>query len=265
MLKLDKSKINTYLSCGYRYYLEYVKQVEKALSPALLLGSDFHYISSHFHNYINDELLNEILKRDDKLLFYSIIDWSCKEPKGDYVVNMNEELKKLIRNFVDFEYNRLMECKKQQRLDCFKPVYNEQHFEDKELMIEGVVDRVFKDFDNKLILMEIKTGNPSKYKTTAEALQRELAIYYLLLKANDIFCEKFMVYYPRVNQVVPITINDKVLGKTIRTIGKVRTNIEANIFKKDVGLKCNYCPVIKYCVNDEKKENLEEMLEKSIK
>jgi len=235
-LYLDKSKINTYLSCGYRYYLEYVKQVEKEKLPELILGNDFHFITSKFYDYVNDT---------SKEHFYKVIEQIVK----DNNISMNEELKKLLNNFVQFEHERIMKCIKKGKPELFKPVVNEQYFKDDELLLEGTVDRVFKDFDNKLILMEIKTGQLPMYKTTVEALTREMAIYHLILKKNNILCEKFYIYYPRKNRIFEVQIYDRILAKTIRTIKKVRANIEAGIFNKNKGLKCKNCPVLKYCVN----------------
>jgi CRISPR/Cas system-associated exonuclease Cas4 (RecB family) len=256
---LDKTMVNTYKSCPYKYYLLFVKKVPTEETLDISEGKIFHKITCDFYDKINKDVLLNI---DIEQYFRQIITDLMK----DYTITKTF----LYENFINFETNRFKLCKMRNNIDCFFPVYKETYFENKELMLNGVVDRIFKDFDEKLILMEIKTGKPSKYKTSIEGLTRELAIYDLLVEPYNIKFDRYLVYYPFDNSVLKIDINSKIRAKTIREIKNVRSKIISGMFQRNMSLKCRDCQVRTICLYEEKgkyetaDDKLNELLSQSL-
>lgn len=242
---LNKSKINTYLSCPKRYYYEYVAKVEPTKTNEMILGEVFHKSTDLFYDKLKEKITDEDFVKKD--LF--------EETMISIIGEENYKIP-IFRKFIDYEYERYLD--NNYDLTYYFPLYKETYFKCDELYFDGIIDRVFKMKNGRLKLQEIKTGNIPQYKSSYEGIRRELALYKLLLNKNNINIYYATVYYPKYSEEIEYEITNFDISKAIRTIILVRKSIEQKCFERREGFKClTTCPFSNVCYKDKEKEKKE--------
>ena len=188
---LNKSQVNTFLNCPFKWKKIYIDGVRSEPSPAQERGIRIH---------------NKIEK------FY-------KDPKPDL------ELKK----FINFELERLKGIKKD-RQKYFKPIFQELKMFNEEIGLKGTCDAVYiNPDDEELIVLDYKSGRyyPDKY----DDYRFELAVYAELLKYSGkcdapkywaiFFVEQDKLFFEKIKQ--------EYIDRMYETMNKAREDMEKYI------------------------------------
>jgi len=236
---LDKSKVNTYLACPKRFELQFIKKISPPPTPESEIGRHFHKISNLFYEKIDK----------DKLLNTTNVFSYFKEVIEELLREFSPPIPTILfKNFINFEGTRWLMCKKTANpIDYFFPLYREEEFKAPNYELNGRIDRLFKE-PKGLFLLEIKTGEVPVYQNSKKALERELAIYYIILRENNLKPYKCGAYFPRVNKVVYFRIGDYQIAKALRDVRKVRMGIYEMNFKPSYSGLCRYCPYASLCL-----------------
>lgn len=244
-MKLDKSQVLTYLSCPYRYYLEYIEKKPVAEPEEVKIGRHMHEIIDSYFKRCDVEKMSRSEYKD---YIQSVIMDVLKENPP---VSIAE--KSMIENFIEFEALRASTLGD---LSYYLPVLSEKYaeIELKDFYICGVVDRVFKE-KNGYSIVETKTGFPPKFRTSIEGIKLEMHIYYSIVVGSNILGDdsysvnSLCVYYPRENYVANIKLPEKRdLEAMMRKLYKVVRGINNKKFDKNPGLKCRTCKFVSVCM-----------------
>lgn len=254
---LTKSRINSYLICPARYEFEYIEKIPTEPTIELEIGKTFHRISHEFYGEVkklmesgesSSELGSKMYWKGIPHHFPSVIEKLVGETKLP--------LDNLLKNFIEYETKRwglVCEYGYDKIPEYFFPTHNELRLRSEELQLSGIVDRVFKDTDNTLILLELKTGNYPTKKISLKSLQRELAIYFMLCEKNNIIIDRWGGYYPKSNDLWIEDVNKRAITSALKDMEKVRKGISGKRFPRviDSGYGagiCKWCPFTNKCL-----------------
>jgi CRISPR/Cas system-associated exonuclease Cas4 (RecB family) len=129
---------------------------------------------------------------------------------------MGQEMDRLID--YDFDYNR------------WKPIATEIYVEDDGLGICGTIDRVDRNDDGTVSIIEYKTGS-SFY---LPSLKRQLAFYSYIWTNNigDVV-DSMVVINPRLEKIETYKVTDKDINKVVEDINIMRDVIENGNYERD--------------------------------
>jgi CRISPR/Cas system-associated exonuclease Cas4 (RecB family) len=236
-LILDKSKINTYLACPFRYKLQYIDNIKPAPTIEISIGKIFHEITGKYYDLVNVDMLKANFINHSRAVLYGMIEDESLKPV----------LMPLIENFVLYEYERWKFTNGD--FELFKPVAVEKYYCCKELGLEGTIDRLFKDAGSHVVL-EMKTGEYKPYPATQSALKREVIIYSWLVRLNGIDVRAGCLYFPRnnIHVVYEDEVNDvNVFNRILHKANQVREKIEKNVFPQVKSGLCRFCGYKNIC------------------
>jgi len=242
---LTKSMVSCYDICPKRYEFEYVKKAEKVKTTEIILGLNFHLISSQFYSQIDKTTLAQ--RNDTKKYFDEIIASLVDALNfGKAYQESSKDLLELLNNFTTFEANR---WNREKNFDYFFPVLNEVKLHSEKYRLDGVIDRLFKESNGKHLILEMKTGKYPHYTKSLNGLRRELLIYYLILIDNGYSIDKIGTYFPKINDVLIEDITTTMINRTIREVERIRARIEQGLFPKtESPIACRYCSFTKLCL-----------------
>jgi CRISPR/Cas system-associated exonuclease Cas4 (RecB family) len=216
--KLSPSSISTYLQCPRKFYYTYIAKLPSQPIEALEEGGDIHKIIEHYYSLP----LPDALSQNDIIL-------NLSKAINDVVGEVNENVKKKLMGFVEFEKKRV--AWKWRLVGCEQEVENEY--------IRGVVDAVFKKQEETYIV-DWKSGY--NISLTNDYIF-QLSVYRWLLKANKSYIVFLSSTYNNIREV-PIIPEDKV----VRIVSLVKEALEGEtVFERKLSRYCEYCPFNLVC------------------
>lgn len=213
---LSKSQIKLFLQCPLKWKFIYLDEIPSISSPQQNRGNDVHKKIENFYKKIR---IRE------------------KDGKKEILVKENDpDLEK----FVEFENKRLNEVKD---LQSFVPLFQELKLADNELMVRGIIDAVYiNPDDNKAIIIDWKTGNFNS--NDIDDYRLELAIYKILLekdKKNKLDVGYWGIFFTDRGKLFFEKVDEKYVTKTLKTIEKVRDEMENGDYKMKPSWMCRFC------------------------
>ena len=157
--RLSASAIGAYDWCPKKFKLQYIdKEKSDVEVPHLIKGKEIH---AYFEDYYNS------LDTYDTITEKTIVEHAPTISEEKYL-----KYKEHIDNFVDFNKNVFVSLEDGKKI-YFKPVAVEEKLYDENLNLVGVIDAVYTDGDNVLVL-DYKTGKAS---TSIAQYRNQLAGY----------------------------------------------------------------------------------------
>ena len=212
-MKLSKSAVLTYLQCPNKFRLQYIERIPQEAIKALERGTEIHSLVEEFfkHERKIEEAKNETLKKVK-----------------------DEEHKKAIDHIERFAKQISRDGK-----TILVPVLQETKMYDPTLNFSGVVDAVFIDGSDVLVL-DWKTGQ----EHPLEQYRFELSMYKYLVEVEHpaIRVTHYGIYFVDKNKLVIEEANMKETIKSIELIKEVRKRINEKMFEKNPGWYCKFCP-----------------------
>lgn len=194
MIRISKSTLDTYSNwCSQQMWLGKVCHTEPLDRDYLVIGDNVHNAQEEFYeNLVCDtprmEKAIAVAKDGDEKTAFRLLKEMYPVAEGDYADREEALQNWMIHNDVA----RLKHCAEP---DDFLPAGNELDLDAivevdvpehgiVKVHLRGIIDRIFKDENGDLILMELKTGkfNP---KYTPPKMKGEMAYYTYLLDESD--------------------------------------------------------------------------------
>ena len=192
MKVLNKSQVNTYLDCPYKWYKIYKLGVKSKPSPAQERGINIHKKIENFY----------------------------REPKAD-----ND-----LKNFIKFELTRVRDMIKEKKLDkkYFYPLFQELTLYNEEIGLKGTCDAIFiNPKDDGLIMIDWKTGK--HYGNGLDNYRFELTLYSELINHSGKTDEKIKyigIYFTDQDKLFFEELKQEDIDEMYRIVNEVRNQME---------------------------------------
>jgi len=231
--RLSPSAVNTYFYCPMKFKLQYMEKKQAPTKAKCLIDG----ITLHSYYELFYKEMPEKITKDYFDFYYNRLP---KEVKENY--------KEDIHNFLEFN-RRVFDSSE---TGFLKPLATEEKIFDKELNFVGVIDCVFTDGKNILVL-DFKTGKPKT--KIPEDYEFQLASYVHLWKIfrPDLPATHVGILYTKgkIGKNNPLTKDVDSLDSSIlfKKINEVNDNIEKeNLPRTENSYKCRFCDVAMYCL-----------------
>ncbi|MBD3311719.1 MAG: AAA family ATPase [Candidatus Magasanikbacteria bacterium] len=254
------SQIRSYETCPYQYKLNYILKLQTKGNASFSFGKSMHSTMQKFYSKIQQ--LNEV--KQDSLFGLpkeTVVKSNIKVPPVAKLIKIYEE------NWIEDWYKS-----KQQRETYYKkgkkilkafyssqennwtiPVALEKWFKIKvgNYLIRGSIDRVDKIDDNKLEIIDYKTGKSKEKLSTND--KDQLLIYQMAAETlpeykNLGLVDKLTFYYLNDNLQVSFLGKEKEIDKIKKKIVKSIDEIQNGNFKATPSkFKCKYCDFKDVC------------------
>jgi hypothetical protein len=236
-LRLSKSSVGTYLTCPYGYKLSYIDKIVTPANIYLLRGIDVH----SFHDKFFDNV-----SCDGSTLKIGELDFkeSCDIDKKELAIRL--DYKKNIVKHYSKKWEQCVAKKGERAFEYFKPFDKE-----KKIVIEnkiegvdivGIPDAIEKDFDDNLVVCEVKTGKPNAAKCVA---YKNDLIFYKLLGEHKYGVEinRGKIYFPYSNyEYVHERLTPVEVIHLLNQINDVAVNIREQKFEPVSQIEaCKWC------------------------
>jgi RecB family exonuclease len=211
---LSKSQIKIFEQCPMKWKFLYRDKISSISSPQQNRGIEIHKKVEEFYKKI------KIV--DNKIQY--------KEAKD-------------LQKFVEFENQRLKDCPE---LKYFNPIFQELKVSNPDMMLRGIIDAVYiNPKDNKIILIDWKTGTPSG---DMDDYRLELAIYKILFDTDKRVKEMgefdvgyWGIFFLDKGKLFFEPIEQKWVDKANKIINKVREDIDFGVYKMKPSFWCKWC------------------------
>lgn len=234
-LSLSFSQISTYLECPYRYYLSYIIKLPGLPKPYFSFGSSIHSALEKLHK---PRLIPE------KSSLSQLVTWYEESWVSDGYADIETEAKAkeegkalLVSYFEKYGQSIVPAVDVEKR---FKLMMGE-------ITINGVIDRIDRGEDDKLRIIDYKTGNYIPIELgPAEKLQ--LTIYTIAVGSiyqNKV--EKATYLYLKSSVEMSFVPSDDDLASAINTIETVASQIKEGIFPRCKNKFCPWCDYYQSC------------------
>ncbi len=228
MVRLSKSKILCYEKCPYQFKKINIDKIKiEYNAPAMQRGSENHEVFDKFYDTDKTTIegaLQDI--KDNK----KVVVIAGKTKRIQHIAGENKEI---LDNFIQF--NKDIGDGK----NLIKPILKEKKCFDLEINTAGVIDAVFEQYKDILVL-DYKTG---KQKHISNYFF-ELALYaYLIEKVEKIKPTHYGIWFADTGKLVVEPINPLEITKALLKIRKVRAQIQQEKFDKKFGWWCTNCLV----------------------
>ena len=218
---LNKSQVNTFLQCPFKWKKVYVDNIRSIPSKAQKRGSEIHKKIENFY----------------------------KEPKADID----------LKHFINFELRRVKDMIKEGKFDrkYFYPLFQELKMYNKEIGLKGTCDAVYiNPGDDKLIIIDWKTGqyHPEKF----DDYRFELAVYAELVKHSGKVNEEpayWGIYFSDQDKLFFEKIDKKYIDEMYETMDKVRKEMEEGNYKPKKNQWCYFCQFKNKCSEMKRKND----------
>jgi len=172
------SKVTSYKSCPKKYKLTYIDKLERAPSPYADFGNFCHEILEKFHSHF---MKNVFSKKQMKEMMVKFFNEKVKEYKNKLTKEQIDEgyniMKLYLRQILDNAENNIFPNIIAVERKIWEPVNNELNF-------IGYIDRLQKDDDGIIHVMDYKTTKNKRY--LKDRTQLILYAYFTYLKNPDI-------------------------------------------------------------------------------
>jgi len=260
VLKITKSSYGSYKWCPKKYEFSYPLRLPQDTSEAMIKGTVIHNNRETFF----DEF--DMLKAED-LSHSELIQYNM----GLYPIDDYGDIYKTMANF---EAQRFVDAREQDKLDTFLPVINEEILNaeiripfdlnpkcildrDYTVHLQGIIDRMFED-NGKYIPIELKTGPWKDYKLTG--MRAEMSFYKMLidnapeyeLAGAGIDSDKDIThwgwYYPASNFIQVEPVKKASMNAVLKGITQLIKSYETKTFEEKYYYKtCQYCSFYPIC------------------
>ena len=213
MKVLNKSQVNTYLDCPYKWYKIYKLGVKSKPSPAQERGINIHKKIENFY----------------------------REPKAD-----ND-----LKNFIKFELTRVRDMIKEKKLDkkYFYPLFQELTLYNEEIGLKGTCDAIFiNPKDDGLIMIDWKTGK--HYGNGLDNYRFELTLYSELINHSGKTDEKIKyigIYFTDQDKLFFEKIDKKYIKKMYEIVEKARQGMKDKEYMPKKNQWCWFCQFKRQC------------------
>ncbi|OIO19555.1 MAG: hypothetical protein COY69_00415 [Candidatus Magasanikbacteria bacterium CG_4_10_14_0_8_um_filter_32_14] len=255
------SRISTYQKCPYQYKLAYVLNLPSKGSPHFSFGNTIHGTLQAFYEKVQDlnsatqislfETKTVEKKKDDKIKVPSqeeLLALYKTKWIGDWYRNKNQREEYFAKG-----EELLKEFYKSQKDNWTIPVSLEGGFKIKigEYFVKGRIDRIDQMKDNKLEIIDYKTGQP-KDKLTIDDKQ-QLLIYQIAVETLPQYqnlgkIEKLTFFYLNENKLMSFVGTDKDKEKLEAKLFDAMEHIQKGDFKATPNKHiCQYCDFKEIC------------------
>lgn len=213
---LNKSQVNTFLQCPYKWKKIYVEKIRSKPSIYQMRGTKMHKQIETFYQH-------------------------KKKPEE------TEEIGK----FLEFEKKRIKDMMETKKIDhkYFYPLFQELKLSNPEIGLKGTMDAVFiNPKDDGIIVLDWKTGK--YYGDNLDSYRFELAVYSELLNHSDITDEKvkyIAIYFVDQDILFFEELKQETIDKMYKTVQNVREGMENEICEPKKNTWCFNCQFKKQC------------------
>jgi len=259
---LSASQINTYLACPRKWYYEYVEELPKEETFALVRGTVVHSVCEEFFDYKPPfglpyrEMVSQIRDRGndllDKLWSYHKVTKRFGDDQYNETVNMIDRFVLLHKWKMDATFEKTGDPSKAWNWNV--PRFRELHILNRELGVQGYIDAVVDKGDDGIVLVDYKTS--SIFKTPiSEDYSRQMYIYALLYqrdtKSLPSYCElDFLRYGKSIAYPVRLEFLEE-MENLIHTVHrKIKKEGKENYPANRAYRFCNWCDFKQTCANE---------------
>jgi len=247
-LKLSVSKVKTFLSCKKKYKYTYIDKLPQKEFDFYILGKFCHKVLEDFHiTYINGstELFNSVMSKVFKQASREFV--MSKEMKKECWDIIDKYLRLIIKNKIDNIYPNIIACEK-----------NFNFIVDKNISLNGMIDRIQIDNDGVLHVGDYKTTKNKKYLQN-DKFQLLTYAYYLVTQDN-LDLDKIRASYILLrHNFEHITFDfkiDEILKIKDMYIEYANAILSETEFNPTVSKLCEYCGFCNICPDAQKYANV---------
>ena len=233
-LRLSFSQISTYQTCGLKYKFQYVYKIPTAPKGYYTYGSVQHEVLEEFFDKVKrgEEVSAETLKR--------LYEKHWRDEGYPDTLQQREYKKRGYEELTEF-YERNKDVLR-------APLALEENFsfEIGKHLVSGRIDRVDLLHDEKIEVIDYKTGKPRDQKNADDSLQ--LSIY--AMGAREKFKKDpalLSFYYLTSNEKVSSERTEDELEETKEEVLKVADSILGRDFHPTKGFHCDWCDFKPIC------------------
>ncbi len=239
-LVLSHSQIESYEWCPLKYKFHYIYRIPERKNPHLAFGNNVHKALEDFYREIEDGKEGKV----EKLIELYENSWGSQGFKNQFQeAEYKEKGYSILKNY--FEDN--------QALFNLSSPFIEEGFTIKIndlLEIRGKIDRVQKTPDNKIEVIDYKTGKAKDQKYADASLQ--LSIYAMALKQmTELEIERLTFYYLEARERVSTQVAPDRIEETRKKIEDTSQKIRIGDFpacsESDQFMKCKMCDYKSIC------------------
>jgi len=236
------SKVLTYKSCKKKYHFAYIEKLpRKKEQPFTIFGSFCHEVLENFHRYYLDDKTKDILYLDAMRKSFSSArqNWQNKLTKEqtdeayaillDYLMIVSAETKEEKPIILDVEKK------------IWAPI-------DDEIVLYGYIDRVQKDPDKILHVIDYKTTKDPKY--LKDRTQLLLYCYSLLLEDDSIetIRTSYILLKHNMKYLTAEHNKEEIIEAKDTLLKNCRDISEEKLFRASpTRFNCTYCDYIDHC------------------
>lgn len=238
---LSYSKVTTYYQCPKKYKLSYIDKLPRKSNIFGLLGSFAHQILEYFHEtYLNDDTKDIPYEKAMKISF----DKALKEYKDKLDKEKIDEVYQMMLDYLTIYVNEKEEDKPiilSVEKKIWAPV-------DNEIVLYGYIDRVQRDKDGLLHVIDYKTTKDPKYLKD----RMQLLLYGYSLAIDDNSIEKIRTSYillkHKMRYMTEEHTREELIAAKDNLLSKWRKIIEDKLFRATpLKFKCTYCDFLDEC------------------
>ena len=217
--RISYSKVNTFITCPLKYQFQYIDKLErKDPTSSQLLGSYIHEVLEHWREGLD---ILEVSK-----LFES------KYPLADEEKSVIPSLLDCAKKFYEPYAGLVAESE-------LKLEYPLTDSTGKDIVIDGIIDKLYHSNDNKFVIVDFKTG---RFKADNQ-LQMKF-YFYLLSRKRKYLAENMLgkVFYLRLEQQITHNIDEGDLNEFENWLLTINEMVERTTkFTHSFSSMCRFC------------------------
>lgn len=233
LMRLSKSKVNSYLKCPLEFKFQYVDEIESEPNKYMILGSDVHLIAEKFSEKFGDDLADVNIENE-------LLKIAHREEIGydltTHLINLASFFREV---FVDNNY---------------KLFSSEEYLLDEENRFSGICDIILEDENGELVVIDYKTSNSSSFSK----YRLELCYYKLLVEnVYGRSVSKVGVFFTKNGRLRLLDVSEEVnkrkflsydeIDEAVETLHSVRLEINNGNFPARRQFLCRYCSYRHIC------------------
>lgn len=233
LMKLSKSKVNSYLKCPLEFKFQYIDNIEVPENKYMALGSDVHLIAEKFTEKFGDDIAD--INTHNELL------------KIAYELDIGYDLTAHIDNLSSFFDEVFVE-------NNYSLFSSEEYLLDEENRFSGICDIILEDENGGLVVIDYKTSKSSSFSK----YRRELCYYKLLVE--NVYGKEVSsvgVFFTKNGKLRLLDVceednkrkylNQNEINDAVKTLHKVRNEINNEVFPARKQFLCKYCTYKDIC------------------
>jgi len=241
------SKITSYKECPRKYKFAYIDKLPRKDKPYTIFGQFCHEVLERFHSFYLDE--NE----DSNAPFIDVMKTSFDKTREKWGDKMTKEQIAEAYNIMLTYLLLLSEADKDDLPEVIaveKKIWAEI---DDELILYGYIDRVQRDKDGMIHVVDYKTTKDPKYLSD----KTQLLLYCYSLMKDDDKMEKIRSSYMLLKHGMKPMMQEHTREEAIKTkdafVSTWRNIVNDNLFRaKPIKFRCNMCDFLEHCDSGKK-------------